>query len=277
MNDIVSVIIPCHNEEKYLKDFLVSLQNQNYDFVEIIFINDASTDNSLQIFNDWAKNDADKIWNIKVVNLKKCEGASNAFCCGLKLVTGKYVMPVDCDDILLPGAIYKKAKFLNENPDYAIVQNKTCRFDGKSEKIIPTFSKIKNIFETVIDTANTCLAGAYMVRTKSLFEIYKDKNIPISDAGQNLQLTLPVINRYKLGFIEEVLLKYRIHSDSHSHEVRKVKNYIKHIDNYCRLILQLLEYCVCDKDYYKQKLKQYKNNSVKKLFKQIQEKVNVNK
>ena len=274
MNDIVSVIIPCHNEEKYLKEFLISLQNQNYDFVEIIFVNDASTDNSLQIFNDWATNSSNKNWNIKIINLDKCEGASNAVCCALKLVTGKYIMPVDCDDILLPYAIEKKVKFLDENSDYAIVQNMAYSFDEKTEKIIPTFSKLKNLFETIIDTANTCLAGTYMVRTKILFEIYKDKNIPISDVGQNLQLTLPIINKYKLGFIEEILLKYRIHIDSHSHEVRKIKNYIKNVDNYCSLILQLIEYCICDKEYYKQKLKQYKNNSIKKMLKQIQEKIN---
>ena len=275
MNDIVTVIIPCHNEEKYLNEFLISLQNQNYDFVEIIFVNDASTDNSLKIFNDWATNNANKNWNIKTVNLNECKGASNAVCCALKLVTGKYIMPVDCDDILLPYAIEKKVKFLDENSDCAIVQNRAYSFDGKAKRIIPTFSKLKNTFETIIDTANTCLAGTYMVRTKSLFEIYKDKNIPVSNVGQNLQLTLPVINRYKLGFIEEVLFGYRIHSDSHSHEVRMMQNCIKNIDNYCSLILQLLEYCICDKDYYKQKIKQYKDKSIKGLFKQIQNRINV--
>ena len=275
MNDIVSVIIPCYNEEKYLKEFLISLQNQNYDFVEIIFVNDASTDNSLKIFNNWATNNANKNWNIKTINLNECKGASNAVCCGLKFVTGKYIMPVDCDDILLPEAIYKKVKFFNDNSDYAIVQNMACSFGDESGKIVPTFSKLKNPFETIIDTSNTCLAGTYMVRTENLFEIYKDRNIPISDVGQNLQLTLPIINRYKLGFIEEVLFKYRIHLDSHSHEVRMMQNYIKNINNYCNLVLQLLEYCICDKNYYKQKLNQYKNNSIKALFEQIKNKVNI--
>jgi len=104
----VSVIIPVYNTEKYLKKCLDSVVNQTLKDIEIICINDASTDNSLKILQDYAKNDK----RIKVINLSENKGAGYAKNIGLKVVKGEYIGFVDPDDYIdlnYYEELYKKA------------------------------------------------------------------------------------------------------------------------------------------------------------------------
>lgn len=89
----VSIIIPVYNVEKYLRKCLDSVINQTCKDIEIIIINDGSTDNSLEICKEYSKNDP----RIKLID-KKNEGVSKARNTGLAYVTGKYVCFVDSDD-----------------------------------------------------------------------------------------------------------------------------------------------------------------------------------
>lgn len=108
MNSIkVSIIVPVYNVEEYLVKCLDSLINQTLKEIEIICINDGSTDNSLEILNAYAQKDS----RIKVIN-KENEGVSAARNIGLAQAQGEYVMFVDSDDYLELKAcenIYEKA------------------------------------------------------------------------------------------------------------------------------------------------------------------------
>ena len=91
----VSVIIPVYNVEKYVLRCLDSIVNQTYSNVEIIVINDGSTDNSINVIkNKYGKNDKLKIFN------KKNGGLSSARNIGLNQATGNYILFVDSDDWL---------------------------------------------------------------------------------------------------------------------------------------------------------------------------------
>lgn len=89
----VSVIIPVFNTEKYISKCLSSLVNQTLDDIEIICVNDGSTDNSLEIIEKIANNDA----RIKIINQehKKQGAARNS---GLRIAEGEYIGFVDSDD-----------------------------------------------------------------------------------------------------------------------------------------------------------------------------------
>ncbi|MGN1362792.1 MAG: glycosyltransferase [Methanobrevibacter sp.] len=96
----VSVIIPVFNTENYLKECLNSIINQTLEDIEIICINDGSTDNSLEILNEYANKDS----RIKVYSEKnKGQGAARNL--GLKYVNGKYIYFMDSDDILKDTAL----------------------------------------------------------------------------------------------------------------------------------------------------------------------------
>ena len=89
----VSIIVPVYNVEKLLKRCLDSLVNQTLRDIEIICVNDGSTDNSLEILNNYAKQDL----RIKIIN-KKNSGLSTARNTGMKIAQGKYIGFVDSDD-----------------------------------------------------------------------------------------------------------------------------------------------------------------------------------
>ncbi len=92
----VSIIVPVYNEEEYVSTCLLSLINQTLDDIEIILIDDNSTDNSLNILLDYAK----KYPNIKVYHNEKNIGQGASRNRGLSLATGEYIGFVDSDDYI---------------------------------------------------------------------------------------------------------------------------------------------------------------------------------
>ena len=92
---LLSVIIPVYNVEPYLEQCLDSVINQTYKNLEIICINDGSTDNSLKILEKYQKKDN----RIKLINQKN-KGLSEARNAGLDVAKGEYIAFVDSDDYL---------------------------------------------------------------------------------------------------------------------------------------------------------------------------------
>lgn len=95
----ISVIIPVYNVEKYLPACLDSLLSQSYSELEILLIDDGSTDSSGRICDEYAKKD----YRIRVIHQKN-GGAANAKNTGLRAATGKYLVFLDSDDYLEPDA-----------------------------------------------------------------------------------------------------------------------------------------------------------------------------
>lgn len=92
---LISIIIPVHNTEDYLGDCIESVVNQTYENLEIIIVNDASSDNSKEIIKDWQKKDK----RIKYLTTKKHNAALTRKE-GVKQAEGEYICFVDSDDII---------------------------------------------------------------------------------------------------------------------------------------------------------------------------------
>lgn len=106
----ISIIIPVYNVEKYISRCLDALINQTLNDIEIICVNDGSTDNSLEILENYAKKDD----RIKVLSQKN-SGPAVARNLGLKNVSGKYVMFCDSDDWYEPDMCYKMYEMIEKN------------------------------------------------------------------------------------------------------------------------------------------------------------------
>ena len=99
----ITVIIPVYNTEKFLKDCLDSLVEETEKDIEIIAIDDASTDHSLEILEEYAK-----IYpNIRVIRNEKNIGVSETRNKGIELAEGEYITFVDSDDYINPN-MYKE-------------------------------------------------------------------------------------------------------------------------------------------------------------------------
>lgn len=93
MSDLISIIVPVYNMEKYLDRCMTSILNQTYENLEIILVDDGSTDNSPKLCDDYATKDS----RIKVIH-KENGGLSDARNAGLGIATGEYIGYVDSDD-----------------------------------------------------------------------------------------------------------------------------------------------------------------------------------
>lgn len=103
----VSILSPCYNGEVHLEYFLKSLSEQTYKNVEFILIDDGSTDNSRQIYENHKQSLINKGWTTQYI-YQKNQGQAAAINNGLKLITGKYLIFPDSDDILYSNHIEEK-------------------------------------------------------------------------------------------------------------------------------------------------------------------------
>ena len=120
--NLISVIIPVFNAERYLAACLDSVLSQSYRNIEVIIINDGSTDFSLKIAEKYAEHDQ----RIKLYSYKN-EGQSEARNHGLSVATGKFITFVDSDDILLPKALQILKKIIDSNQEIDIVEGKIIK------------------------------------------------------------------------------------------------------------------------------------------------------
>lgn len=123
----LSVVVPVYNVSPYLDEALNSVENQTYKDMEIICINDGSTDNSLEILENHAKKDS----RIKIINQEN-RGVSAARNAGIDVAGGKYVYFFDSDDILAPYIMGTSIDLLEKN-DADILEFRYLRrlFDEK--------------------------------------------------------------------------------------------------------------------------------------------------
>lgn len=98
--ELVSIVIPVYNCETKLKRCLQSVQKQTYKDIEVLIVNDGSTDNSLQVCEEFCKQDV----RFHVFNQKN-HGVSYSRNQGIKKANGQYLMFVDGDDEVLPDMV----------------------------------------------------------------------------------------------------------------------------------------------------------------------------
>jgi teichuronic acid biosynthesis glycosyltransferase TuaG len=111
MSELVSIIIPTYNTEKFIGLTLQSVHNQSYQNWEMILVDDASTDKTVKIINDFAKADN----RIKLFQLPKNSGNGFARNAALEKATGKYIAYLDADDLWFPSKLEKQIQFLKDN------------------------------------------------------------------------------------------------------------------------------------------------------------------
>lgn len=114
MNKLLSIIIPVYNGEKYIEKCLDSVLSQTYSNIEVIIINDGSTDNSYQILQEYAKKD-NRIFLLNQENA----GSSLTRNTGIKYSKGEYITFVDIDDYLEKDAYEKVMNKLQDDIDIA--------------------------------------------------------------------------------------------------------------------------------------------------------------
>lgn len=208
-NPLVSVLFPCYNVEKYVEESLLSLINQTYQNIEIIAINDCSTDGTKAILEKYAKTDRRiKLYNNEV-NLKLIKTLNK----GIELCNGEYIARMDADDISLPERIEKQVKFLEENPGYSVVSTMFYAFRSGSNKksLYRNPTRFEDLQAELLFKSVIC-HPASMIR-KALFT---ELNLKFEEAYIHVEdyaLWSKALYLTKLANLDEPLLLYRVHEN----------------------------------------------------------------
>lgn len=156
----VSVIIPVYNTAPYLKTCLNSILNQTLTNIEIICIDDGSTDQSLMILKYYAKIDS----RIKIL-VQKNQGAGAARNYGMKVAHGRYLSFLDSDDFFHPNLL-KKSVFLADKTKADIVIYKINMFDNKKKNAIHASGLFVNIIMSKRYLIIKIILHAYLILFK---------------------------------------------------------------------------------------------------------------
>ncbi|MDO5292488.1 MAG: glycosyltransferase family A protein [bacterium] len=219
----VAVIIPCYNGAPFLESCLKSILIQTYSMIEVIIVNDGSTDESESIILSYKKEIEEKGYFFTYIKQKN-EGAAGAVNKALKQVKSEFIMLYDVDDFLMKDAIKIKAEFLLKNKEYGMVRSNGYYvspddLQNKSKLFTISENEMKNehIFDDILFERTYNWPSTFMVRTECLFKHLKNKSIYVSKYGQNMQIMLPVAYHYRSSFINIPLTRYLIRNGSVSH------------------------------------------------------------
>lgn len=216
MNNLVSILIPCYNGEKFVNRCFDSIIRQDYPHMEVIAVNDGSTDQSEHSVLAWSDKFRDAGISLVCISQEN-KGPGGAINAGLKYITGEYLCLLDIDDELLESAVSTRVAFLKSHSDIDVVRSNGWynRKSGKSLFVYDEKEKqISNVFSALVEGKTYNWAGSYMIRTSALFAFYQDREIYPSRFGQNLQLLMPLTYQKKCGYIDEPQMIYNIQENS---------------------------------------------------------------
>lgn len=219
MEPLVSIIIPVFNAENYLEETLSSISALQYPNVEVILVNDGSTDNSVHIANEYvAKNNHARLIH------QPNQGVSVARNTGIAQAKGKYILPFDSDDIINENYVGEAVLVLENNEDVKVVCSKAEYFGDKTGSWdLPEFSLFALAHRNLLPVccmyrkADWEKVGGYCTDLPGREDW--DFWISLLKNGGNV-VKLPLV-----GF------KYRMHKTSKRNRTRKLKRYIFEVLN----------------------------------------------
>lgn len=212
---LVTIVVISYNQSKYIKENLDSIKAQTYSNIELIVADDASTDNSVEIFDNWLK---DNNYRAKKNYHTKNTGLATVLNECVELATGKYIKLIAADDFLHPKAIEKCVQKLEELGDeYGMVFTDTYAIDDNSRIIndIADYNSLGNItsieFRRELIRGNRIPALTVIMRLAVLKETGKyDSKLIVEDYYRWLKIN----EKYFISYVPEKLAYYRQHNNN---------------------------------------------------------------
>ena len=217
---IVTIICLCYNQDDYVLESLFSVINQSYSAIELIIVDDYSTDNSKATIEKWLVNYPEIQFIANEANL----GNTKSFNKALKIAKGQYIIDLAADDILLPncvslqlnafkntgyknlGVVYGNTELINENGEF----HSYYFAADKSKKVIK--KRITgDIYVSVLSGGDSICSVSSMVK-KSVFDSLQGYDETL--AYEDLDFWIRASRNYEFDFIDEILIQKRIVANS---------------------------------------------------------------
>lgn len=211
---LVSICIPAYNHEGYIEETINSIINQTYENIELIIINDGSTDNTddkIIALSEICKKRFKRFLYIKREN----KGLLKTMKEFESLINGDYFSFVASDDFFHKTKTEKQVEILNNNLDFGMCYCNMVGID-KDSKVFKHFKTKKNKHGEVFDyliSGNFIPACSVMIRT----EVFNDVGgFDLGFKFEDYPLWLKISHKYKIYYLNEELLFYRLHEGNMS-------------------------------------------------------------
>lgn len=208
---IVSVVIPCYNYGRYVVEAVDSCLNSTFDDIEIIVVNNGSTDPyTNQVLSGLSKP------KTKIIHIEHNKGLSNGRNVGIQAAKGRYILPVDADDMIHPTLIEKAYRVLEDKPEVGFVTvGVECFGDWYYLWLPPAFDFNRLLMENI-----ACVSSLFR---KQAWQDVGGYNESMLNGYEDWDFWISLAEKGWLGdAIPEYLLHYRRHSSNMSSESAKI-------------------------------------------------------
>lgn len=207
----ISIIALCYNQSNFVEQTLESIYNLNYPKLEVIIIDDCSTDSSSNVILNWIKN-KNINWKFKINTYNI--GVSKNLNWAIGHISGKYVKMISCDDILLPDSISILYNFIEScSEEVVVVFGDMKIIDINSDIISKSYLNDIGFSEFMLqgDLFTNLAKSCFIPAPATLFRVslFKEFNFDESLIFEDWNLWLNISKKYKIGFIDKPIVLYR--------------------------------------------------------------------
>ncbi|SHI77210.1 Glycosyltransferase involved in cell wall bisynthesis [Cruoricaptor ignavus] len=215
MTQKVSIIVPCYNQENFIRETLQSVLDQTYEKWECLVIDDGSQNNSAAVIKSFAEKD-DRIKYFYQENA----GVSAARNNGLRHATGKYLLMLDGDDVLNPRGVEEAVEEFEKDPELLVVFSDTTSFgegiEPKSSNSAPQFGLKEILLTNMLHTSS-------MFQRKDAEGVFYDEPLGQPRQDWDYWIRLFTKNRDRSSNVKKIdyqIYRYRKHPKS-AHDLSK--------------------------------------------------------
>lgn len=228
MNDLISIIVPVYNVEKFLQRCIDSILDQSYKYFELILVNDGSTDNSLSICCQYELKDS----RIKVIN-KKNGGLSDARNIGIDIANGKYICFIDSDDYVHNSYLEHMYKtMIEQDVDMVVCGYEPVSISEQKNineifdchiKILNQIQSVDRIYSNIPYESLVIIVAWNKLYKKSIFDNLK---YPYGKTSEDNFIVIDVIKKCnKIAICEAKLYYYCLSENSITRSAYSKKNF----------------------------------------------------
>lgn len=211
-NPLVSVCVPIYGTEAYIKKCFVSIYNQTYKNIEMIFVDDCTKDNAIKVLEDVVE-EFNAINRVNIVRHQKNKGLAGSRKTGIESANGEYLFFLDSDDTIPDNAIEKLVERATST-DSDIVEGNFLYVTDKGEKKVVTkkhFADKNEYIHSLLSMCGNPVSVCAKLYNRRLFDNFGTFFIEGIDDGEDFVTTPRIIDKaQKIEFIDDIVYIYYI-------------------------------------------------------------------
>jgi len=216
---LVSIIVPTYNRENLVIETLESIRDQSYTYLELLILDDGSSDNTVAVISNWIEKYRSRFSNVQLFPFPQNSGKSNVVNRGFDLFTGDYVMVFDSDDLMIQNTVAIEVAHLQSHPTINCLcagaylmsgsQKTTVQFHSMRE--CPNSDNIAQSYGDIFLKGNPIISSTVMMKRSVVKETgYFNPTLRVT---HDWDYWIRISQRFTIGFLNVPVINYRVNSN----------------------------------------------------------------